>query len=400
LGDEELLHLLQSKIATIKNKVEQRSAHGLPTSEADTERIVIEPLLEVLGYDDWQIIQHGRDADTKGVPDYTIIYGSDNKWMLEAKSITHSLHIGDAQQVVNYANNLGAEWAVLSNGRSWHIYNAHLAKPLNQKLMFQISDLFSQEDAAETLSLLSRASMQDNRLSEAWSRQRITTLIAEQLTTQDSEARRLLRRLCSEQTSAPVSDKTIGCILEAIFHTPNASPVAFAVSMTKVDTSTNSVNDRLSGGAKVEQPTAKPATRNCQPFAQQGGPKQYTLAELAANPTLASGLRPIFIHFDNGEHLATKYWKDVAVHLVEWLVRIHGFRQVPFKVTEGGKNYVLNSTPCHSGDKNMTNPTPLQVAGSTVYMETCHNTAEKLRTFLLLMQSSDVDPQTVTVELA
>lgn len=400
MADEALLQLLQSKIATIKNKVEQRAAHSLPTSEADTERIIIEPLLEVLGYDDWQIIQQGRDADTKGIPDYTIIYGSDNKWMLEAKSITHSLHIGDAQQVVNYANNLGAEWAVLSNGRSWHIYNAHLAKPLNQKLMFQISDLFSQADAAETLSLLSREAMQNNRLSEAWTKQRITALITEQLTIQDSETRKLLRRLCCDQTSAPVSEKTVGDILGTMLHASNPTPIPSAILTLKAETTNDSVSDRRVEDVERGRAVAECKPRNSPPLSRKTGSKQYSLAELAANPTLARDLKPTSILFSDGERLATKHWTDLAVHLVEWLSRTHGFQQIPFKVTERGSNYLLNTVPCHPGGKDMTSPTTLQVAGSTVYMETCHNTAEKLRTFLLLMQSSDVDPQTVSVDLA
>ena len=161
LSEKQLIFALREKIADIQTLMEKKS-QNLSLTEADTERLIIEPLLSVLGYAPWQFVKRNQDKVTGKYPDYTILPGTEQIWFLEAKRLDHVLGDSDAEQAVNYANNQGAQWAVLTNGRSWYVYDAPARRPLAKKRMNQILNIFSEATAAEVLSSLSYRSMTQN----------------------------------------------------------------------------------------------------------------------------------------------------------------------------------------------------------------------------------------------
>ena len=133
---------LQEKIASIHSLLSNAQASGTKVNEALTELWVINPLLEALGYSLLEIHKQSHDTNTKQFPDYTILPHEPCRWFLEVKALDAPLGGTEAAQAVGYAVNKGAEWAVLTNGRRWQIYKAHLPKPLPEKQLFEVKDLF------------------------------------------------------------------------------------------------------------------------------------------------------------------------------------------------------------------------------------------------------------------
>ena len=83
---------------------------------------------------------------------------------MEAKAISKNLD--DKQfiaQTVNYANNDGVVWCVLTNGLRYCVYKTNEPVAMEQKLLFEVdlADVAagSAADATNSLQLLSRASL-------------------------------------------------------------------------------------------------------------------------------------------------------------------------------------------------------------------------------------------------
>ncbi len=141
--------------------LDEAKADGLHLNEANTEHKIIDPLLPLLGYSPLQISKRGHDSVANNFPDYTLLPNTPHKWFLEAKRLDLPLQEKEVTQAIGYASSQGAEWAVLTNGRTWDVYKAHLQKPLREKRVMHIADLFSDADAIAQLLLLSRQSIQN-----------------------------------------------------------------------------------------------------------------------------------------------------------------------------------------------------------------------------------------------
>src|SRR5690242_10739344 len=93
-----------------------------PPNESTTCEWVIYPLLQAVGYAKREIIS--RFVDNNGqFPDYTILPDTSYTWFLEAKAWNVSLEDRHSQQSLNYANQNGKRWVVLTNGREWRLYD-------------------------------------------------------------------------------------------------------------------------------------------------------------------------------------------------------------------------------------------------------------------------------------
>jgi len=100
--------------------------------------------------------------------DYALVVEDRPALYVEAKGVTKKLD--DKQfvaQTVNYANNDGVVWCVLTNGLTYRVYKTNEPVAMDQKLLFEV-DLAeiaagSAADAAKSLQLLSRQSLIEGR---------------------------------------------------------------------------------------------------------------------------------------------------------------------------------------------------------------------------------------------
>ncbi len=105
-----------------------------PPNESTTCEWVIYPLLLAAGYAKRDIVS--RLADNNGqFPDYALLSDTSNAWFLEAKAWHVGLQDSHAQQSLNYANQNGKRWVVLSNGREWRLYDNRIQGVAADKLV-------------------------------------------------------------------------------------------------------------------------------------------------------------------------------------------------------------------------------------------------------------------------
>jgi len=110
--------------------------------ETPTRTIIIDPLLEALGYDvrDPDEVQlEYPTVDGKSV-DYALLINGKPVLLVEAKPLDDPLNdVKGITQVVGYAANAGIVWCILTNGVVWKVYRSVEECPAPDKLMFEVS---------------------------------------------------------------------------------------------------------------------------------------------------------------------------------------------------------------------------------------------------------------------
>lgn len=145
-------------------------------SESDTRSGFLEPLFEALGYD--RIADIRREVyipDNKERLDFHLYVDSQPRLIVEAKAFAHALTPADGIQAINYANILGSQWAVATNGRQWRLYNQYSNAPAADKLVMELDlavwDEATFPDLFEQLWLVSKESCRQGAL-EVWQQSR------------------------------------------------------------------------------------------------------------------------------------------------------------------------------------------------------------------------------------
>ena len=360
MNEEALLPGLTDEVKAIKTTLEEAKENDQVLNEAQTEFIIIDPILKRLGYGLLEISKQEHDHVAKSFPDYALSASKTQKWFLEAKKLDLALQDGEAAQAVNYANNQGAEWAVLTNGRKWYIYNAHLPKPLTEKRILQIDDLFSDDKALQILMLLSRPSMLKNSLQEAWIFEQLSSLIDGQLKTPNSEVRRFIRKLGNEAIKAAINDETVGKVL--MFATPHANAITVKETIAPLE------------GTNIE-PAELVQRQDIQPTPEINPDNPYhTFDEIAKDITLATYRRPECLLSSNNRSENVETWADVARMVVEYVGQNYSLPPMPFTAGNKGKNYFLNITDTHGNGKQMASYRKVEIGHLTVYVDTNRST--------------------------
>lgn len=133
------------------------NANPPPPNESTTCEWIIVPLLHAAGYSRTDLVS--RWADNNGqFPDYTILADTPNTWFLEAKAWKSPLEHHHALQSLNYANQNGKRWVVLTNGRIWRLYDNYVQADAAQKLVSEV-DLRNGPGAERFLTALGKASV-------------------------------------------------------------------------------------------------------------------------------------------------------------------------------------------------------------------------------------------------
>jgi len=109
--------------------------------ETPTRTIIIDPLLEALGWDvrdPEEVELEYPTVDGKSV-DYALKLNKNPVLLVEAKSLIDRLDdVKAVTQVVGYAANNGIAWCILTNGMLWRVYRSMEHCPAPEKLMFQV----------------------------------------------------------------------------------------------------------------------------------------------------------------------------------------------------------------------------------------------------------------------
>lgn len=117
--------------------------------ELDVQRLIIEPLLQWLGYDtfDFDVVKEqvsiknsGQKAG-QGRADYTISHNGTIIMIIEAKALSESLESLHVKQVLDYCNyhKDTPRWGILTNGVEWHVYDTKAGGYVEDRCILQIN---------------------------------------------------------------------------------------------------------------------------------------------------------------------------------------------------------------------------------------------------------------------
>lgn len=199
---------LCQKIEEIRGKLESLRRHTL--KETSTRTIIIDPLLESLGWDirDPDEVQlEYPTVDGKSV-DYALKINKKTVLLVEAKALDDPLtDVKAITQVVGYATNDGIEWCVLTNGVVWKVYRSVEKCPAPDKLMFEVtldpreSDGIYTEQVAKQMWRFSRDEMAKGTLDALGEQTFTDSKVEKALDALMSDAPRALLNLIKKMTN-------------------------------------------------------------------------------------------------------------------------------------------------------------------------------------------------------
>jgi hypothetical protein len=136
---------------TAQTVLERSREYDLSTlNEANTKALFIEPLLAALGWDvlDLNAVTREYSVFDGTFLDYALLVEKRPALFCEAKPTKKSLDDPKwMAQTINYANNEGVVWCVLTDGLRWRVFRANWPAPMDKKLAFEVTleELFDEE---------------------------------------------------------------------------------------------------------------------------------------------------------------------------------------------------------------------------------------------------------------
>ena len=173
------LDAILSLVPDITNTVDEvvarihKHEHGA-LNEENTAVVLIEPILAALGWDltDLESVDRQYRVFDGTKLDYALKIDGKAALFVEVKGLSHSLDDPKfIAQTVNYANNEGVLWCILTNGVVYRVYKTNEPVAMIEKLMFEV-DLRNVEDEPSrratlaSLMLLSRDSLMNGQLDD------------------------------------------------------------------------------------------------------------------------------------------------------------------------------------------------------------------------------------------
>jgi len=169
------------RILQLAEKIRQYKADGTQKrlSEQDTKRVLVEPLLEIAGWDLRDPSQvTSEDRLTERPVDYSLNLGGRPKVLVECKRLRNRLDSPkDLEQALAYAAAAGVNWCVLTNGARVRIYNSLAPEVATKKLLEELdvatvgtTDGLPTQRAVDILRLISPESVESGEIDRLWDR--------------------------------------------------------------------------------------------------------------------------------------------------------------------------------------------------------------------------------------
>ncbi len=251
------------RILQLAEKVRQYKTEGIgkSLSEQDTKALLVEPLLEIAGWDVGDPTQVSReDRPTERPVDYSLKLRGKAKVLVECKRLRNRLdRRKDLEQALAYAAAAGVRWCVLTNGALVRIYNSLAPEVASKKLLQQLdlatvgtTDGLPTERAVEILRLISPSSVDSGEIDRQWDRrytgskirQTVETLLSEP----DSDFVNLVKRRM-KQRGQTLSKKETSKWLKTLDIKVRTRPTKFAPTVPGKPTKVVSAPAKMRIGA-------------------------------------------------------------------------------------------------------------------------------------------------------
>jgi predicted type IV restriction endonuclease len=191
---------LRECIRDVAAKIRRFQDRGL--GEQNTKASLVEPVLEALGWDvrdPDEVTREFKPTSRDSPVDYALTVLRKPRLFVEAKGLGETLQDRKwIAQVLGYATVAGVEWCVLTDGDQYRLYNATAPLDAEEKLFCSVR--LSTDDAsgvARVLLLLTRQTMEENRLEMLWNAhfvdRRVKHALKSMISTTDKALIRLVR---------------------------------------------------------------------------------------------------------------------------------------------------------------------------------------------------------------
>ena len=133
-----MLDDLVGVIETLKARI-QNHGPDLQANEIRTCMALIDPLLQALGWDtaDPSLVTPEYNVSGRWA-DYALLSGSKPAAIIEAKKLDESLE-SHRMQMLNYSNASGIQYAGLTDGNRWELYEVFKQAPLEERRILDVS---------------------------------------------------------------------------------------------------------------------------------------------------------------------------------------------------------------------------------------------------------------------
>ena len=166
--------VLSEAVSKVRRRILRIRDRGEKIGEENTKNALINPLLRALGWDIGELdevsMEYRRKPKDNPV-DYALFLLRKECLFIEAKALEKDIDDDKwTLQVLSYATAVGVEWCVLTNGDEYRLYNSLAPVPADKKLFrnFRVSEANENDFALETLQLISKDKMGENRLKVLW----------------------------------------------------------------------------------------------------------------------------------------------------------------------------------------------------------------------------------------
>ncbi|HAL61430.1 MAG TPA: hypothetical protein DCP08_03375 [Chloroflexi bacterium] len=209
------------QILELGERIRSYQAKGIDKtlSEQDTKALLVEPLLNMAGWDVADPTQVSReDRPTERPVDYSLKLDGKPKVLVECKRLSNRLDSHrDLEQALAYAAAAGVKWCVLTNGSLVRIYNSLAPEVANKKLLEELdlskagtAEGLPTERFMQILGLISPQSVGSGEIDRVWDRRytgvKIRGVVEDLLTGPDPGFVNLVRRRMKEG-GRPISNK-------------------------------------------------------------------------------------------------------------------------------------------------------------------------------------------------
>ena len=161
---------LTATITEVRSRIERGAKRKL--NEQNTKATLIEPVLRALGWnvEDVDEVQREFGLKKRDKPvDYGLLMMRTPRLFVEAKALGENLDDRRwSNQIMGYAAVAGVKWIVLTDGNEYRIYNSHAPVGVDDKLFRTVRLTDDDPLVTETLELLARDRIAENRIDVLW----------------------------------------------------------------------------------------------------------------------------------------------------------------------------------------------------------------------------------------
>jgi len=198
------------KFSTIVTAIENFSKTGWTNSEPNTKKKIIEPLLEILGWDtrgnevqlEYPIVMASGTSEV----DYALMLENKTVVFVEAKAFDTALTPKHALQAISYGRVEGTQWVVLTNGKTLKVFDTKQGKTEKDCLVIEV-DLTKLPARAEDLNLISRGSILSGDIGDAVKRLAATKKAIQNLKQKQGQIAERFKKILVEITGKEVKSR-------------------------------------------------------------------------------------------------------------------------------------------------------------------------------------------------